>query len=85
MQKPQSTNIQVYDFMSVASYVNEKYKLRLREHDLWHWFVDKYEPDNGSQIEFNTQLYPDDEVWLQELKKNIEIEFGQNITLLVQW
>lgn len=85
MQKPQAQNVQVYNFLTIASYVSEKYHLHLHDMDLWHWFVDKYEPDNGTQINFNTTIYSEDEDWVKEMKKYIEIEFGQNITLLVEW
>lgn len=85
MKKPQAQNVDVYDFPSIASYVNEKYKLGLSDNELWHWFVDRYEPDNGTQISFDTAIDEDDKNWVKDLKQNLEVEFGSEINLLVQW
>lgn len=85
MKKPQAKNADVYDFLSIASYVNEKYKLGLSDNELWHWFVDTYEPDNGTQISFDTAIDEDDKNWVKDLKQNLEVEFGSEINLLIQW
>lgn len=56
MQKPVAQNIEVHDIMSIT----DKYHLDLELNDIWHWFVDNYEPNNGNYITLYTEIYPKD-------------------------
>lgn len=85
MEKPTAKQLEVYDLLSLTSYVSKKYNLNLNDMDVWHWFVDAYEPDNGSQIDLNTQIYDTDKPWVKEMKKHLQTEFGDEIPLLVEW
>ena len=85
MKKPTSTKKEVYDFLSIAEFVNEKYNLGLDSTTMWHWFVDAYEVDNGSCISFDVKIEPEDKEWVKKLKKHLKDEFGEDIELLVEW
>ena len=85
MKKPTTTKLEVYDLMSITDYVSEKYNLHLNYNDIWHWFVDLYEPDNGSHVSLGTEIYEDDKPWVKEMKKYLELEFGDDIALLIEW
>lgn len=85
MKKPESSKLEVYDFMSITEFVNEKYNLGLDTNDLWHWFVGAYEIENGSHVSFDTEIYDEDKEWVKIMKKHLKEEFGEDIELLVEW
>ena len=65
MEKPKIRTIEGYDLMGVTDYITEKYNLELDFNDIWHWFVDNYEPSNGTKVTLETEIYEDDKEWLK--------------------
>ena len=85
MQKPQPEKLEFYNMIELAEYVMDKYNLDLDLNEVWHWFVDRYEPDNGSKINFSTQSDKRDPEWIKTMKAHLKTEFGNNILLLEEW
>lgn len=85
MEKPQKKVIEVYDLLSITEYVSEKYNLNLDDNDVWHWFVESHEPNNGSKICLNTDINSTDKDWVKGMKNALEKEFGKSILLIVEW
>lgn len=85
MQKPQPKKLEVYNIIELAEYVMDKYNLDLDLNEVWHWFVDRYEPNNGSKIHFSTQIDKRDPEWIKDMKSHLNKDFGDNILLLEEW
>lgn len=85
MGKPEKQVVEAYDLLSITEYVSEKYNLNLDDNDVWHWFVNTHEPDNGSVMYLNTTVNKNDKDWVKEMKGALEKEFGNSIQLLVEW
>jgi hypothetical protein len=85
MEKPVAVKKEYFDIMELFGYVEEKYNLEVSFMDLWHWFVDAYEPDNGSFIEFDTTPEESDDDDIKIIKEKLAIEYGNEIPLYVSW
>lgn len=85
MEKPVSSEKEYYEIMSLFDYVEEKYNLDVKFIDFWHWFVNAYEPDNGSFVTLDTSPQKSDDNDIKVIKEKLAIEYGNEIPLYVTY
>lgn len=92
MEKPTPVRKEVFDFMSMASFIEEKYNLTLfdseNRKDLWHWVVGTFEIDNGAPFYLSAKYYSEDgktEPWVRDTMKLFAAEFGNEIYTVCEW
>lgn len=85
MEKPVASKKEYFEIMELFDYVEEKYNLDVSFIDLWHWFVDVYEPDNGSFVTLDTRPEESDDNTIKIIKEKLAIEYGNEIPLYVTY
>ena len=76
---------ELYDIIGLADHIEETHQVVINQHDIWFWFVEKYEISNGSVVTVDMSPLETDKPSIALFKKYVMQDYGPTVEILAQW
>lgn len=85
MPKLEPITKELYDIIGLADCIEETHQVEMNQHNIWFWFVEKYEVSNGSIVTVDMRPLENDKPSIALFKKYVMLDYGPTVEILAQW